>query len=171
VRFGAVTPMAVAHLVANPMPGFDLVQYLAWYLVWTRGPLEVIAGRLGIELPPPPGDRAKARRLGAAQAARAADFDAYQADTVTRLATYHERRARMGPELEAQDLDDAAALLGRPRARRAETDLALEALIREATPERDAALVGYLHRRTLREESILFPVMRELEGARIQPIR
>lgn len=171
VRFGVVTPMAVAHLVANPVPGMDLVQYLAWYLVWTRGPLEVIAGRLGIELPPPPGDALKARSQAAFHASLAADFEAYRADTEARLATYRERQARMGPELEAEDLDDAAGLLGRPTANRQETDLALEAIVREATPDRDAALVGYLHRRTLRLESMLFPVMRELEGARIQRIR
>ena len=169
VRFGAVTPMAVAHLTAAPPPGIDLVQYLAWYLVWTRGPLEVIAERSGLELEAAaPGRRAT--EPSAAPRPDAADFEAYRADREARLATYRERLARMGPELEAEDLDEVASLLGGRPSGRAEADRALEELIRGAGPERDAALIPYLHRRTRRQEAILAPVMRELEGARIQRI-
>jgi len=163
VRFGIVTPMAVAHLAADPPRGIDAAQYLAWYLVWTRSALEVIGARLGLELEPPP---ARPRT----QAPAATDFDAYRSGAATRLAVYRERLARLGPDLEAEDLADAAALLGRRPPDAAAAAAALEELVASAGPERDAELLGCLHRRILRQESILAPVMRELEGARIQRI-
>ena len=46
----------------------------------------------------------------------------------------------------------------------------LEALALAEPPEREAELVQHLYRRTLREESLLAPAMRELEGARFQKI-
>ena len=44
------SPMSVAATVAAPPPGTDYVRYLAWYLVYARMPLEVIAHRQGIAL-------------------------------------------------------------------------------------------------------------------------
>jgi len=44
----------------------------------------------------------------------------------------------------------------------------LEALVETAGPERDGELIRYFHRRTLRQESLLAPVMRELADAQIQ---
>ena len=40
----------------------------------------------------------------------------------------------------------------------------------EQLPDLDAPLVGYFHRRMLRQEALIDPVMRELRGAVIQPI-
>jgi aminoglycoside phosphotransferase (APT) family kinase protein len=163
VRFGIVTPMAVAHLTADPPPEIDVVQYLAWYLVWTRSALEVIGARLGLELEPP-------RARPGTQTPVASDFDAYRSDAATRLAVYRERLAKLGPDLEAEDVAEAAALLGRRPPDAAAAAAALEALVASAGPERDAELLACLHRRILRHESILAPVMRELEGAHIQRI-
>jgi hypothetical protein len=166
VRFSLLTPLALAHLVVDPLPGVDFVQYLGWYLVWTRCPLEIIGAGLGVELDPPPG--ADARHPATAGAR---DFADYEADAAARLATYRERSERMTPALEAAYLDDLAPLLGgRPSSRQA-ADAALVALIREAPPERDGELVPLLHRQAVRDESILEPVMRELRGATMQRIR
>ncbi len=77
----------------------------------------------------------------------------------------------MGPALEADDLAEAAALLGQLPGGRAEADAALEDLVERADAGRDAELIRYLHRRTLREESLLRPAMRELRDARFQKIR
>jgi aminoglycoside phosphotransferase (APT) family kinase protein len=164
-RFALVTPLAVAHLVAAPPAGMDVVQYLGWHLVWTRAALEVIAARLGVAVEAPPGTRPGARPGG-----EATDFASYEGDAAARLAVYRERLERLGPALDEQDSDDVARTLGRRPASRAEADAALEGLVREAGPDRDAELAGLLHRRVLREESLLQPVMRELEGARIQHI-
>jgi len=172
VRFSLVTPLAVSRLVAEPPPGIDLVQYLAWYLVWTRGPLEVIAAQMGLHLEPPelpesddasPGSSPNQSSPGVPKSPETDDasspgvhpgfpksqvgqtFDAYEQDRLDRIATYEERRARLGPPLEA--------------------------LVAEADPERDSELIGYLWRRILREEAILKPVMRELRNAKMQIIR
>ena len=163
VRFNAVTPMALAHLTGAPIPGVDFVQLRAWYVIWTRTALEVIGARLGLALDAPP--------AGATQAASAADFSSYERDAAARLSTWHERMETLGPSLEAEDRHDAARLLGRDHATRAERDAALEARIAAATRADDAALVGFLHRRMGREEAPLAPVLGELAGARIQPIR
>ena len=168
VRFGLVTPMAVARLVAEPPEGLDLVQYLSWYVVWTRTCLEVIADRQGValgplELPAALGEHADASDAGSS-------FAAYEEDTAARIATWRERQARFGPVLEAQDLEDASALLGRRFADRSEADTALESHIREAPASRALDALPYLHRRMSRQEAILRPVLRELLDVRIQQI-
>ena len=168
VRFGLVTPMAVARLVAEPPEGLDFVQYLSWYVVWTRTCLEVVADRhdlsLGtLELP------AELTRTGDATDA-GASFEAYEQDTAARIATWRERQERFGPDLEAQDLDDASALLGRRVTERAAADVALEAHILEAPEARALDALPYLHRRLCRQEAILRPVLRELADARIQRV-
>lgn len=164
VRFALVTPLATAHLVAAPPPGIDHVQYLAWYLVWTRTPLEVIGDQLGLGLAPPAAD-------DWAEGGALQSFDAYEADRAARTRCYEERLAELGPALLAEDLADAATLLGFQPRDRAHADPALEALVASAGSDREAELVGYFQRRMLREERILAPLMRELRGARIQRIR
>ena len=53
----------------------------------------------------------------------------------------------------------------------AEADARLEALALAEPLSREPELIRYLHRRTLREESLLSPAMRELKDARFQKIR
>jgi hypothetical protein len=186
VRFSIVTPLAVAHLVASPPPGLDFVQYLAWYLVYGRAPIDVIAREMQIELLPVevPGaeptrhsaghDALRATLEGHAKAAAEEspddEFAAYRFDAAQRLAEYLRRADRMGPALEADDLDDVAELLGHRPASWSEADAALEELVLEEDPDVEAALVGYFHRRALRQEALIDPVMRELRGATVQSI-
>jgi len=164
VRFALVTPLAVAHLVAAPPPGFDVVQYLAWYLVWMRSALEVVAASQGAALDPPqltPCD------IGAERAAaEGSDFARYRAESAERLEVYRRRLAAMGSECEKQDREEVAALLGREP--RGDADAELEDFVRNAGPERDADCLRHLYRRTARHEAILRPVMRELQGVRMQ---
>ena len=186
VRFAIVTPLAVAHLVASPPPGLDFVQYLAWYLVYSRAPIDVIARDMGVELSPVEVPGAELTRhspghdaLGAMLAGHAREaesespddeFAAYRFDAVARVATYLSRADRLGPALEEADLDDVAELLGGRPDSFARADAALEELVAEADPDLDAELVAYFHRRMLRQEALIDPVMRELRGATIQPI-
>jgi aminoglycoside phosphotransferase (APT) family kinase protein len=165
VRFSTVTPLATAHLVADPAPGLDLVQYLNWYLVYMRTPLEVIARGMGFapegpSLPEPV----------AALPPPESGFAAYEADRAECAALYEERKAELGPALEADDLADVQRLLGARPADAAAADAALEEFVLAAPPERDASILELLHRRLLRQEAIMQPVMRELEGARIQEL-
>jgi aminoglycoside phosphotransferase (APT) family kinase protein len=212
VRFALVTPLAVAHLVAAPPAGIDFVQYLAWYLVYSRTPLEVIARRMGlalapVELPeasptrhsqahdaltemlrsvqtPAPGEekkREEEKREGEREEEGDREeegeredggdaFAAYQLDAAARVAEVLRRVDRMGPAIEVADLDDVSALLGRRPESWQQADAALEELVIAAGPDLDAELVGILHRRLLRQEALVDPVLRELRGARIQPL-
>jgi len=85
-----------------------------------------------------------------------------------RVASYLRRAETIGPELEAQDRDELAALLGTRPASFQDADLMLEAFVEAAGPEHDEALIRYFHRRLLRQEATLAPAMRELEHARVQ---
>jgi aminoglycoside phosphotransferase (APT) family kinase protein len=171
VRFCLVTPLAVANLVAAPPPGLDFIQYLGWCLVWTRAPLEVIAGRMGLELEAPPlPDELQSPEAEPGESPAGDDFEAYQADSARRVAIYRERCESLGPQLEADDLAEVAALTGQLHSERVEADRALEALVREADSGREAELIRYLHRRELRDEALLRPVMRELQDACVQLI-
>jgi hypothetical protein len=181
VRFCTITPLAVAHLVATPPPGLDWVQYLGWYCVWLRGPLEILAARLGVELGPieapqpvptrhTPGHEALLAMLAPAESDDA--FAGYQRDAAARVAEYLLRADRFGAALEQQNLDDVEALLGtRPDSWQA-AERALEAWVESGGEEEDAQheadAVRLFHRVISRQEWILSPVMRELDGAQIQ---
>jgi hypothetical protein len=179
VRFGICTPMVIAHLVARPGPELDLVQYLGWYWVYGRTPIEWIAHLEEIALPewePPEPSETRASSghdflMGAIGRIPAEDgFAAYQRDVSLRSAEYLRRADCYGAALEAEDLDEAAVLLGsRPRNWK-EADTALEALAIEEKPDaaRDADLLRLFHRRCLRQEWLLKPVMREIEDVSFQ---
>ncbi len=173
VRFGLVTPLSTAHLVADPPPGVELVQYLAWYLVYGRLCIEVMAHVQGIELPPIDLPKPVSTRHSTAHAALvqmlapsdgADPIQAYQTRTAERVARYLQRAELFGPALEAQNLEEVAALTGRRPASWSEADEQLEVLVRGAGPEMDAALIGYFHRHFSRQEALLQGALRELEG-------
>jgi len=177
VRFSLYTPLAVAGLVANPTPGLDLIQYLGWYWVYSLAPLDVIAHGMGLErealvLPEESATRhsteyetlvARLRKASAGEG-----FAAYEIDASLRIAEYLQRADRLGPALEAADLDDASELLGRRMNTWNEADALLETYVEESGPERDAVLVQFFRRRAQRQVQLLDPMLRELEGASIQ---
>jgi hypothetical protein len=78
------------------------------------------------------------------------------------------RVERYGAELEHNDLNEVGTLLGRSFKRWTDADRELEQLIESAGASRDADLIRLFHRRTLRHESLLQPVLRELEGVSTQ---
>ena len=164
-RFALCTPLAVANLIARPPAWLDLVQYTAWYHVYGRAALEAIALCDGIALDPPSRPEPAPPLAPASQ-----DFSGYAADAAARVAAWKARASRYGDALAADTLAEFSALLGaRPRDVAA-ANAALEALVREATPARDAEILRALHRHCLREEALLQPVLRELEGVAIQRI-
>lgn len=177
VRFNLYTPMAIAPVIAHATPDVDLVQYLGWYWVWSRACLEVIAHGMGLELdtvtlPEPNLSRFSLAHDNVTQRLKRAgsgtDFAAYEIDAAYRCAEYLRRAERFGGEFEQNDLEEISALLGRSFTDWNEADAALEDFIENAAPEHDAALLKLLHRRTLRHEALLQPVLRELENASIQ---
>lgn len=175
VRFALDTPLAVAPLCAAPPPGFNLAQYLSWYLVYGRLPLEVIAEVDGIELEPPAIPDPAPSRHGVAHDVLVGLLEggerSYATDTALRVATYVRELDRRGARVDEQDADELATLLGRRIADPAAADAALEARVAAADRSETAAIVRYLYRRTLRHEALLRPAMRELAGATFQTIR
>ena len=177
VRFGLATPMSVAHVVADPPPGTALVQYQAWYAVYGRLCVEVMAHMVGLELAelelpaPAPTRHTPAHRalLGLLDAGKDEDpFRAFQIANTRRIAHWTARADLYGPALEQQDLDEAGAILGRRPATWSEADTALEKLALTAGPESDAVFITYFQRRFLRHEALLAGALEELEGAKIE---
>jgi aminoglycoside phosphotransferase (APT) family kinase protein len=176
VRFGLATPMSVAHVVADPPPGTALVQYQAWYAVYGRLCLEVMAHMQALELEPlelpePAATRstpAHTALLGLIAAGKDEDpFRAFQIANARRLAIWTARADLYGPALEQQDLDEVGAILGRRPASWCEADAELEKFVASAGPDADAALIRCFQRRCLRQEALLAGALEELEGARM----
>ena len=178
IRFSLNTPLAVAPLVSMAPKGLNLAQYEAWRLVYGRIPLECIAELGGFELhAPEPVDAAPTRFAALTRTLhetlgsdRDPDERSYDEDTTLRLAEWNERVERFGPVVARQELDDAGALLGAVQTDWRACDEALERFIAGAGPDEDARIAQYLYRRTLREQSLLKPAMRELEFAELQRI-
>ena len=179
VRFGICTPMSIAHLVAKPTPELDLVQYLAWYWVYCRTPLEWIALLEDIRIEPwtPPEPRPTWHSsghdflAGAIDAIPAEDtFARYQRDVAARSASYLRRAEDWGPELAADDLAEAASILGSRPADWQQADAALEERIAQGNgdPGLHQALIAFFLRRCQRNEWLLAPVLRELTDASFQ---
>ena len=89
-------------------------------------------------------------------------------DAAYRSAEYLRRVERYGRELEQNDLDEVGKLLGRTFEHWIDADRELEQLIESVGAKRDEDLIRLFHRRTLRHESLLQPVLRELEGVSTQ---
>ncbi len=171
IRFCLINPLSVSGQLSNPVPEANYVQYLAWYVCYGRCGLELMAQTTGTQLEPPrlPQERPSRRSSAIGQLTTlldpvAAGEDgerAYQLDRIQRMVVYLDRSDRFGPALEAEDLDDVAKLLGRRPPTWQEADARLEELVLASGPERDDEFIRYFHRRLSREESLLYPVLRE----------
>lgn len=188
VRFATCTPLAVAPMLARAIPGLDYAQYLAWNLVYSKTPLEVIADGMGIELealtPPEPAATRLApaadtlvHMLGGGEAvvstterSESGDVAGYERDSALRLAQVLERSDRLGEAVEAANLDDIERAFGVRCSGAREGDETLERVIAEGDAAQDRVLVALLHRRLQRREWIVAPALREYAGARMQRI-
>jgi len=175
-RFAIVTPLATVPLVQSPPPGLNYVQYAGWAHVYGRGALDAIAQRMGIALeapalPEPEPTRASPAFAHAVALLKGPAKKSYEADVSLRLAQHLAEVDRLGPELEAEDIDEVSILLGRGVTSWSEADAALEDFVLEAKPARTPDVLQLLYRRTLRQEALLKPALRELDGVAIQKIR
>jgi hypothetical protein len=180
IRFALTTPLGTGLALANPHVAVEYVQYLTWYLVYSRAPLELIAHREGFELEEPALPSEIVSPYAVANDALQAkfetfetkdEFQAYEADSLRRLSLFVRQGDRYGVDLLELDLEDTAELLGgRPKTWQAR-DQALSDLIRDHRGERDAELVRYFVRRIKREEWLLAPAQRDLVGASMQTLR
>ncbi len=113
-----------------------------------------------------PGVRARGARCSTGPAKKS-----YEADVSLRLAQHLAEVDRLGAELEAEDVDEVSILLGRGVTDWSEADAALEDFVLEAKPAQTPDILQLLYRRTLRQEALLRPALRELDGVAIQKIR
>ena len=164
IRFAVCTPMSVSHVLAAPPNDVDLVRYLVWYVQFCRVALELMAGLTGVELDPPPPFVAGAPRFLAGFPALDAALDdlapddpqqQFRLDVAQRLSAFLRRVAEIGPQIEAQDLDEAAALLGTRPDSWVECDRALETFVAEAEDARDGDLIRFFHRRMSRWQQLI----------------
>jgi hypothetical protein len=181
IRFAMTTPLGTALAVANPPVAAEYIQYLAWYLVYLRNPLQLIAHLEGFEVDSPdidfqetispyaPGHDQLQDRFEIFRTHD--DFQAYEADGLRRLALYLKQGDRFGADVFERDLDDVEKLLGRRPKTWQERDLALEAFVQEAKGERNEEFVRYYVRRLRREEALLAPAMRDLVGVDMQTLK
>ena len=181
IRFAMTTPLGTALVVAEPPVAAEYIQYLAWYLVYLRNPLQLIAHLEGFEIDPPETEfRPSETPYGAAHDALQErfevfetrdEFQAYEADGLRRLALYLRQGDLFGQDVFERDLDDVEKILGhRPRTWQ-ERDLALERFVADAEGRRNPEFVQYYVRRLRREEALLAPAMRDLVGVDMQTIR
>ncbi len=180
IRFGLTTPLGTGLALANPHVAVEYVQYLTWYLVYSRAPLELIAYREDFELDAPelptetvsPYSVANDSLLERFETFETKDeFQAYEADSLRRLALFVRQGDLYGADLLAKDFDDVEQLLGVRPTTWQQRDQALSDLVRDNSGERDAELVRYLVRRLTREEWLLSPAQRDLVGAKMQTLR
>jgi hypothetical protein len=180
IRFALTTPLGTGPALAKPHVAVEVVQYLTWYLVYARCALELIAHREGWVIEPPelPVETVSpwAGAHDVLQAKFGAfethdEFQAFEVDSLRRLALYLRQADRYGADLLAKDLDEVAPLLGHRPATWQERDRGLAELVADSGGARDEEIVRYLVRRLLREEAILAPAQRDLVGAKMQTIR
>ncbi|MEO5840139.1 MAG: phosphotransferase [Acidimicrobiales bacterium] len=164
VRFAVCTPMSVSHVLAEPPGDIDLVRYLVWYVQFSRVALEIMAGLEGITLDAPTAAPVAAPRfvegfamLDAALADIAPEDpqQQFRLDVAQRLSVFLRCVNEIGPQIESDDLDDAAQLLGTRPASWRECDVALEAFVAKADGACDAELIRYFHRRMTRWQRLV----------------
>ncbi|MEM9177193.1 MAG: phosphotransferase [Myxococcota bacterium] len=177
VRFNLATPTTCAPFVIAPPAAADYVQYLAWYWVWSRACVEVMADTMGLTLEAPAIPEPASSGFSPAHGwlvdklaeirSGADDFTKYEIDTTWRAATYLQRVESMWPEMEQEEHAEIDALLGRtsaPQDREAE----LETFVLEQGARHEEALLRFFQKRCLRHEALFAPVARELQGKRTQ---
>jgi len=176
------TALALAPVVQKLNPRDEHAEWLAQD-VWSKcATTEAIAEAMGIVLDPvtlPVADRPYVstlfdtlqENLEQEQLPHVQDnFLRHRMQLALRLMARLRNQAEIGPEIEALEIDDMAALLGkRPQSVR-EGHRAIEALVRASGRERDEEFVRYFHRHARREEALMRGGMGRAANARASSI-
>ena len=96
--------------------------------------------------------------------------EVYEQDVPLRMARYLREVDRIGAELDAADLDEAAAILGKRPSDPESAEAALERVVLEAGPDRDVELLTFFLRRSRRAECLLAHSLRRLQRSTLQPL-
>lgn len=182
VRAMLNTPLGLFPVVRHPHPRGDVPENLSWYVLYARVTAECLADAIGVKVEPPPTpeptltDRspifdAVLQNLREEQLPHVNDsYRQYRLHAAVRLLEYLRQAERIGPTLEAMELDDMGALLGFRPASLAEGNEALQKLVIESGPEKDKELVRYFYRRIMREQAMLYPAMEDMRWSALTPI-
>ncbi len=184
-RVAAMVRTVAALVLANQAPGAsaDVSTLLAWEVLYTRMTCAALAEAMGTALPPaalpepaPSTPRSAlfalaVEQLRALPLARPGDpFLTHRRDGVVGLFEHLRLAERLGPTLDAQELDELGALLGRRPASLAEGLASLDALVRATGASREEELLCYFVRRAERAQALFAPAMGELADGRLSPI-
>jgi hypothetical protein len=177
IRWGLNTPLYIANMVAKPPKTLEYIQYLGWFVVYQRTPLQQIAYMENVELSEPelPGEiptpysPAHDALLDRLQAFKTnSDAQSYDLDRMIRIEEYLRRADTYGKEIERLDCDDVEKLLGKRPAGWEQSEQLLVDFVAANTGESDAELIRFFYRRIKRQEFLLDPVLREMKDATIQ---
>jgi aminoglycoside phosphotransferase (APT) family kinase protein len=158
-----MTPLLYWRTVHHPVKEDDYVAFFSWYVVLARWACEAIAEVIGAPLDPIEPPAGATTPAGVAFHHQVASLDEwpdgdeftnYRRSCAQSLAVYLQHRDEFGAGIEAQDLEETAALIGhRPDPSTATGEL--EQFVLSAGPEHDVALVQYFHRWQQRREFLL----------------
>lgn len=182
VKAMIIVPLSLAPVMENLDARTEHAEWIAQYVYYERTTAEALAESMGIaleplEIPDPePGPRAplydillenlRDEQLPAIDDA----YRAFRMQMTLRLARHLRNVDRLGPALDAQELDDLGRLLGRRPASLREGRRALDRLVREQGPRREEELVRHFHRHALRSQALMQGAMGMAEHSRLQPI-
>jgi hypothetical protein len=165
IAYNAQTVLSAAPLIARPRPDGDLMSHWGWYVNSARWAFEDIAAQIGATLDPverpvaSPGRRAATfGHLVGALSNRGPQLSVgdHEQAKLFRVARHLQRVDEIGAAVDAADVEDAAAVLGR-RVEATDLDAALVAFVRASGPEHEAALVRLLDRLVQRQHLLLGP--------------
>lgn len=180
-----ITPVGLYPVLTHRPAGADFAQALAWNAVFSRTLVEALAQASSVALDPveiPDGsvsprawvhDALVDTLRGDIGPDQRDDFARYRVEVAALLADHLRLADRSGAAFDAADLDDAGVLLGWRPDTRAGADEALQRLVQDAGPERDDELIRFFHRRAVRDEALLHPLLGELAdtaGSTLRPI-
>lgn len=160
--------LSVGPSTRRPNVDTDLMNNLQWCCETNLFATEAIAQIVGADLPeldvpePAPNRTSLVAEHLVGRLRNVAiddEFVAYQLRTMFRTARHLARRAEIGEQLEADDLDDLQPILGHrpPTWSAGEAELEQFVLADAASGERDAELLELFHKRNLRAHMMLGP--------------
>ena len=167
--------------LAAPPAGTNYMTNLQWCSETNVMMVEAFAEMAGVELESLPTPPSQPTSAAIAYAQLVADLRAfppgdeqtgYAARSAFRLARHLQRVQEIGPQVEAADLDDLGALLGRRPGSWAEGEQSLEQFVLADEGEHDVELARLFNRRTQRAQMLLGPLGSSMvTHHRVQPFR
>lgn len=183
VKTQALVPLSLAPVMENLHAGTEHAEWIAQHVFYLRTTAEVLAEAIGLPLAPVELPEARTSRFSACYDMLLENLEQEQAPAIqdpflanrmwfaTRLARHLRNAERRGDAFAQQELDDMGELLGRRPRELREGHRAVDAFVRQAGPDADAALVQYFYRHARREEALMEGALGMCEGARLSPLR